>query len=254
MTTIDIASFDTPVGAGMSGVVFASEKYPNLVLKRMDMRICKEARRELAISQNIYNMYRQYILCNSKGRDPAICIPQQLMYVDGNNYCAIVMEKMKTISGKVWHIALSDAIAMKDREYGVNYSIPVGTGNPSRGFFASEASIAILTNIDSVIYRIGLLDGIMLFGAGVIPVDVEYILSPSQTEYDVCAIDFGLVTRHNYDDDAVEKYIDELDRSIYYVPVDKHRESFIRGLEDAAICFGSESFASSIIDKIREME
>jgi hypothetical protein len=43
--------------------------------------------------------------------------------------------------------------------------------------------------ISEIVYSIGLLDGIILFGAGYIPIDVEYILSQGK----VWAIDFGML-------------------------------------------------------------
>jgi hypothetical protein len=261
--SIDIGTFDTPIGAGMSGIVYTSALYPNLVVKRMNKDACVSARKEYDIASDIYEAYMRYRLCSSReDEDINICIPRVLEFQDNDSYCDILMEKVKPITftrngelyNSIIHISLSDAIREKDREYGIAYVVPVSGSNPSRGFFASEDTIASLIgedgDISTIIHDIGLLDGIILC-AGYIPKDVEYILTQRNGKWCVAAIDFGLVQRV---DDPVDAYIDELDTSIYYTPIDQYQDSFIQGLREASSCLCPDSdIIAEIITAIPNM-
>lgn len=252
---IDISTFNVPIGIGMSGITYGSEKYPLLALKRMTGSICDEAETEFERSVRIYDAYRLYTLCNETPI-PYLKVPQFLSFTRNEDSCDLLIERvLPTRDEQLWHLSLSDTIPMKDRTYGLSFS--GNSDGPLRGFFPSTSTLSAHLDdrlfLGDIVYRIGILDGILLFGAGYLPIDVEYVLDK---EDNVTALDFGLVVPNTYDDAAINTYIDSLDTSIYYIPIDEYRTNFLAGLRSAYNCFSpnKDEFLTTLVDRIESMD
>ena len=146
--------------------------------------------------------------------------------------------------GYAVHIAINGQLSVANRNK-ISYSNYIPRGY----FYDVDGILDIIEDsdltLDAITYRIGLLDGIAIFGARIAPIDAEYILVKNPN-LSVAMIDYGLfipldVTTDNYQ--TIAEFISNYqDDNLYYHPhsdaiPEKYRElcraAFIRGITQA---------------------
>lgn len=247
------------LGGGGYGVVKTGDELDDATaVKFLKSKMCPSAKKEYIVARKVYDAYKIFLNCK---KVPNFSVVKPYNFIqngnsacpDGKYSCALIMERLFSPidDGYAVHLALNGQIHWSSMNK-VLYS----NGVP-RGYFYGPIHVKELlsqgrglASLEQVTYRIGLLDGIVIFGAGMIPVDVEYILTVKNKEYYVSLIDVGLfvpldVSNTNVEDLAM--YISELqDNNLYYHPYSDAipsetsglcRDAFIQGINDAYGCF-----------------
>lgn len=252
--------FNIIIGGGGYGTIYGSKKHPDIVMKTINATFCDCARDEYLMHKKIYDAFTSSLICS---KIDYISIPEPYFFTEhirSHSYkknCNYFMEKLHLIDGHYIHICLNDTISKKDREWRREDDEDIGEDNPTRGFFASEEYIRDLLKryksklkIQDIIYRMGYLFSMMIFGASIYPIDVEYGLTTRENEIYISAIDFGIVIPLDFDvkdrvegntcnptDRSMEDIIDSIFSEIYYTPEPKYIDDYKRGVTDAFKCF-----------------
>lgn len=227
------------IGSGGFGNVTIDLINQNYIIKHINNN-CACAEYEFAIHQIIHRAFIYYIdHCADDVENPEldnIWIPTPSTFQKHNSIeCSYKMERLfyippsqyndiyalnnqyipmiKTInSPKFIHICLNqESCGNVSMELGIDRKKPIDDGNRSRGIFMIASDIQKLYKkydknisknnvIQHIVRQIGILYGIILFGAGMIPHDVEYGvgLKPGTNNIVIAAIDFGNCVPHNY--------------------------------------------------------
>ena len=80
-------SFEIPIGAGMTGITYASNKYTNLVLKMIHANDCIESEKEFLAGKNIYDAYMKCSLL----QESRIKVPFYIEFDLSHSGCSILM-------------------------------------------------------------------------------------------------------------------------------------------------------------------
>lgn len=266
---MDISSFNTIIASGGYGAIYISDKYNKYVYKKMYKHVTRKcAKYEYELHQKIYDSYLLYksdIKLNYNEKDN-IYIPKPIEYIDLEDEYGYIMEKINYIDSHFIHICLNSEIKYINKVVGKDRNKVVDDKNPPRGLYANHDMIMDkisnyisinneignaenIFNIDYIIKQIGILYGILLYGAGVIPFDVEYGIGIVNNEIIVTCIDYGMCIEHNYVDEyamidpnynldftralvknKLYQYIINTMDDEYYIPNDENIEYFIDGL------------------------
>lgn len=245
------------IGGGGYGVVKTGtdEESNKIAVKFLKAESCPSAKREFIINKKINNAFNIFQTFSNK---PYISIVETESYVDDDEgisslfNCAVVMKRLKSLypDGYAIHVSVNGQLSSSQMNKLV-YS-----GNAPRGYFYDTKHIidildkTNLTLVD-VVYRIGILVGVTIFGAYMVPVDAEYILTLDDNDMvQVTMIDYGMfesidVNPSNYKDVA-RRISDEQDDNLYYHPAtdaipdeyaDLCKVAFIKGFTEAYMCF-----------------
>lgn len=250
------------LGGGGYGVVKTGVDYPdNTIAVKFLKQGCNDAKKEYITNRKVYDAYKIFLRCHYVSN---ISVVKPYEFVNGstnivcgdNTYsCLLKMERLFSPmkDGYAVHIAINGQMHVSQ------LNKLVMSGNVPRGYFYDSDHILKLIkgsmSLADVTYRIGVLDGICIFGAHYAPIDAEYILTVNkEDELYVTMIDFGLFTplEVTYDTyKSVASYIsDAQDDNLYYHPhsdeipfefVDEARNAFIQGISDAYNCFKSNN-------------
>lgn len=243
-----LKKFNKSIGSGGFGKIIKHNSKPEVVKLLYNTSACSKAKVESLYHQQVYTSIQNFINYEAKhGRDWQINVPQPLCYydkpvtIDKTDYsCFYTMTYIKPIMGPYLHhvIFKQEYKHMIDKAVGRNYLEEVDDElNPARGFFAtqnyiennilSKLSNKIKQNIKSahdIAYRMGLLFGLVIFDAEIIPIDVEYTLTLSADEQsiDVTILDFGMVEQAQFDTKMLletqnHKRLDALAQSIIII-------------------------------------
>lgn len=258
--------YTNTVGGGGYGIVKTSNKSPynKNAVKFLYAGNCPSAKKEYIINKKLYNLWKIFLKCKNVGN---FSIVKPIDFVENNctvscdndqYQCAVIMERLIFPPGPEGTYAMHFAFNGVIPQNLINTLIVTSKGI-ARGYFfdqeiiqeyLNELNNEELSSIADVIYRIGLLEGICIFGQRMIPYDAEYILTVKDNEPYVTMIDFGKfyefnLTHDNYKDIA-ELISQAQEYNMYYHPYSDaiheadrflFKESFKKGMTDSFECF-----------------
>jgi hypothetical protein len=211
-----------------------------------------------------------------------------IRYEQHEFHCHLVMERLTPALRRpdLIHPVFYPDDRPLDRSYGRKFDERVDSRtNPSRGFFASSAWLhehvfagsegrgatswqanaadrQSLASVQDVAWAVGLAFGALVFGADLLPDDVEYVLAERDQRLVLGVIDFGLARPLQFDgrDEAtIHALALEINgcrcSDIYYPQVGTHGfRAFWAGFERAFGAFvqDSTSVKSAVMEQLRE--
>jgi hypothetical protein len=253
------------IGGGGYGIVKTGigDPYNKYAVKFLYASQCPSAKKEYISNKLIYSAYEIFMLHDPV---PGVSVVKPYDFTTSNctvncntdTYdCAVVMERLTSPLDYAVHLAFNGAISPSMMNK-IIYADKI-----PRGYFFDPQHIesmltgqTVITKLEDIIYRMGILDGISIFGARKIPVDAEYILTVSPTGLNVSMLDFGMfadlnVTPDNYQE--VAQYIsDQQELNLYYhpyseaIPADRQqscKNSYIEGFTKAYKRFDSDTYS-----------
>ncbi len=258
---IDLANTYTHViGGGGFGVVKTGNiaPYDKYAVKFLYASECPTAKQEYITNKFVHTAYEIFQQCNPV-KGVSVVNPYDYVMPNGiinhgtDHYdCAVTMERLVSpmSDGYAVHLAFNGVIIpsqLNQLRYAKN--IP-------RGYFFGPEYIQTLfgnyLTLEDITYRIGILDGITIFGAHKIPIDAEYILTIGKDSYTVTMIDFGLFSDINLSVPGLAEEISlAQENNLYYHPSSEaipyeHQESckraYISGFTDAYNCFNNVAY------------
>lgn len=259
-----VRTYEVVIGGGAFGLVKTGvgAPYDQYAVKFLYASQCPSAKKEYIVNKFLYSAYEIFERCNPVS---AVSIVKPYDYVSSgcvvncatDKYdCAVVMERLRSPRQYAVHLAFNGVIHPSM----LNKIIYVGANStgPPRGEFYDpqhiEAMIAqntgALRSLEDITYRMGILDGICIFGARKIPIDAEYLLTVSEDGFAVTMIDFGMfsdlnVTADNYAEVA-KTISDQQEYNLYYhpyseaIPEDRQESckiAYLQGFTEAFNCF-----------------
>lgn len=263
-----LQTYTEVLGGGGYGVVMGSELNPDYAIKFLYNSQCASAKKEYIKGREVYNALKIFISCND-GNDMGISVAKPVEFVQKEKCtlcdysCMLVMERVYSplfgINGQnenyASHIILNDSFPVNM----LNTLVLTKNGNP-RGYFYGPDFILQHTSLTLpyITYRIGLLEGISIFGAMIVPKDVEYLLTEKHGQIYITMVDFGMFYNVNSTTTA-EDISNEQEYNLYYhpyselIPVeyrDECRDAFIKGITDTFNCFEREDMKDIYDDLI----
>jgi hypothetical protein len=198
---VDVNNYTTILGSGGFGLV-VFDPIGNTVLKLMyDYKDCLVASEEFTRHKLVYNKYLEFITAYPQ---IPIYVAKPIAYRDSpitwrnRTYpCGYIMGKIDPIKTDLIHIVLKPGYESSiNKLIGRIYEDPVSETNPSRGFFGSCEWIEknVQVSCKDLAYEMGILFGICVFGAELIPIDAEYVLCNRNGKISVALLDFGMFT------------------------------------------------------------
>ena len=267
MNQLNLSKFTKTLGAGGFGIVKTGSSYPEneYAIKFLhSSEACGSAKKEFIIGKGIYDAFVTFRQCDPSVTQINIPEPIEFSDIKYNGYdCYVVMKRLFSAHEKgdyAIHLVFNDILPASQinklvmRHYGAT-----ATGdNSPRGYFYNMDKVREyldqypgkamdIETISDVVYRMGVLNGIIIFGARYIPHDVEYLLTYENGHYDVSVLDFGMatpinITEDNYDEIAKDiSQKQELD--VYFHPcsinpIDEQlKQRYIEGITVAYECF-----------------
>jgi len=250
-----LKNYPVALGAGGFGLVKTGNRPPfdGFAVKFMRREYCETAKKEYIINKKISMAFDIFLRCEPTSE---VTVVETLDFVNNCNYleesygCGVIMKRLISPSsdGYAIHIAINGQLNRSNRNK-IIYSNDIPRGY----FYDADRILDIIKGseltLDAITYRIGLLDGIAIFGARIAPIDAEYILVKNPN-LSVAMIDYGLfipldVTMNNYQ--TIAEYIStQQDNNLYYHPHSdaiprEYQEickiAFIRGITKAYECF-----------------
>lgn len=265
-----LEEYDTVIGGGGYGVV-KSKPQSNTAVKFLYRVECPGARREFVINRQVYSVLKTFLQCAAV---PYVHVVKPFGFVEGGNCvlekdcysCAFLMERLYFPLEFAVHAALNGNLPA-NRE---NKLVLTSKGNP-RGYFYTATKIKeLMRKIDrgvktlaDITLRIGLLDGLVIFGARMIPKDAEYVLNIKEGSLYVTMLDFGLFEDFNVHDGNVEQVAEAIvqaqEYNLYYTPFsdaipENEREAcriaFLHGLELAYDCLNKDDTYAALYTEL----
>jgi hypothetical protein len=208
---INLSNYDT-IGSGGFGLV-ARERGGDTVIKFFYKEgACLSAGEESALHRVVYAKISEI---DEKNPDLMVYTSKPIAFRNDNltfneQYfrCAYTMTYIPSVLDykQLVHIILKEDYSDNVNQIiGRNYGEPVSDKNPSRGFFATGSYIeknilrklpnkvkGPIKTINDVAFRMGVLCGTCIFGAKLIPIDAEYVLSVKDERLHVVVLDFGM--------------------------------------------------------------
>lgn len=253
------------IGGGGYGIVKTGigDPYDKYAVKFLYAAQCPSAKTEYITNKFIYSAYEIFTLHNpllgvSVVKPYDFTSSDCVVNCNSDKYdCAVVMERLISPLNYAVHLAFNGVI------HPSMLNTIIYAGKVPRGYFFDPEHIEsmlqgqkILSTLEDITYRMGILDGISIFGARKIPIDVEYILTVGSDGYNVTMIDFGFftdlnITSSNYQEVA-QNISDQQELNLYYHPYSdaipiNHRESckdaYIRGFTEAYNTFNTEIYS-----------
>jgi len=255
------------IGGGGFGIVKTGigDPYDKFAVKFLYAFNCPSAKKEYIANKIVYNAYEIFLKCDliqgvSVVKPYDFTVSNCKVNCNKDTYdCAVSMERLFSpmTDGYAVHIAFNGVVPPSQ----INKIIYAGIA--PRGHFYDPSHIRSLLNLynddylktlEDITYRIGLLEGICIFGARIIPKDAEYILTVKNNSLNVTMIDFGMFEDLNVNSNYIEvaNIISEAQEfNLYYHPYSEvipkdHKESckmaFINGFTEAYNCFNNFTY------------
>jgi hypothetical protein len=245
------------IGGGGFGEV-KTDATGQYAIKFLYARQCPSAKKEYLANRSVYSAYKSFLVCmqvsNVSVVKPLDFVEEDCQVVSCGNdryACAVIMERLTPWAGEyAMHLAFNGVVP----ETRINTLVLTNNGIP-RGYFYDPTYFLTHYNVgltlEDITYRIGLLDGITIFGARMNPVDAEYVLTNKNGIPTVTMLDFGMFTQINVTPDNVAFVADDISSAqmynLYYHPgysevipaehVESCKQAFIKGISDAFQCF-----------------
>ena len=258
-----VATYTKVIGAGGFGIVKTGigDPYENFAVKFLHASKCSSAKKEYIVNKFLYSAYEILTRCNPVS---GISIVKPYDYVSSkcivncnkDTYdCAVIMERLISPmpDGYAYHLAFNGVISPGQ------LNKIIYAGDVPRGYFFdpihTETMFAGQITLEDITYRIGILDGISIFGARMNPIDVEYILTVSEQGLAVTMLDFGMFGDINLTPTNVKEVAEEIstkqEYNLYYhpysdaIPQDRRescRFAYIKGFTEAFNCFENDNY------------
>lgn len=206
---LDVDKYTKVLGSGGFGLVVYNP-LDNIVMKLIykDSQ-CQEASVESGYHKQVYEKVKEWLKNHPLDQIDVIkphgFRDQAIVWNDQYFRCSYVMDLIKPIPGfsTLVHIILKEENKqLFNKELGRISTQPVSNTNPSRGFFATceyiteniltKVNSNMITSCDELARLLGILFGISIFGAKIIPKDAEYVLSYKNNQLTVTMLDFGM--------------------------------------------------------------
>ena len=254
------------IGGGGFGIVKTGEEppYEGIAVKFLYKDKCPNAKLEYLINKAIYSSFHALLKCQ---HFPNFSVVKPINFVEdgpvSNGFsCAVIMERLRFPINPEYaiHIAVNDIVPPS------KINTLIYADKVPRGYFydfdhieeiIKKHPFGSIKRMEDVIYRIGLLDGICIFGARILPRDAEYVLSIYNEVLFVTMIDFGMferidVTPANYEKIAYNISEAQDDNLYYYpategIPLERRNaciDAFMKGMSDAYNCLDISNDAS----------
>lgn len=165
------------LGAGGYGIVVTQQTSTLKLL--YDVNACQDLRAEADIQEA-----SRRVLQNSGVEVPQILsvFTEPVIFQNTTYLCGIDMERFPSpLKTEQVHIVLDGSTDSLNQSWGRTVRHPVSTNNPSRGFFASSATIQYMLEEDGssrTILDLAHTLGVALrrlLDAGIVPIDLEYV-------------------------------------------------------------------------------
>ncbi len=268
----NLEGYRKTIGSGGFGLIvkhISKNKVIKLIYKSEESK-CSDINVEFIFHTNIYKAFNNYLKNNL---DTQIDMPEPLSFSnkhvkfnDMSFSCFYAMTYLQPIENEyLHHIIIKPEYQKFDRVLGRNYNKSPSETNPARGFFASISTLSkllekvekdksSLKTVNDIVFNMGLLYAIQIFGAEYTPKDVEYVLSKNKdNKICVSILDFGMVFKirfgYNYLspklriktlDHFADELIDVIQDMDLYFPYSDDKEyykDFIKGFSKGAIFF-----------------
>lgn len=258
MTTINPEDFTEIIGGGGYGTIIKSNS-GDIIGKFLNRNgQCGASKIEFEKHLKIYNAFETAIAASDYDQ---FCISKPIAFntntttVLGTEYsCYYLMTLINPIDQNgLYHIVSQEEYApTMNKVIGRRASEPISDNNPSRGFFATKSYIndkllpgnGNLQTFTDVLRYMGFAFGTILFGAELLPIDVEYLLGKQNEKLCFTVLDFGLVVPVNFNNDPTKianQIIDNiLDIEIYYPSDEDDIQIVKQGITDAYNIFASQ--------------
>ena len=256
------------IGGGGFGIVKTGvgDPYDKFAVKFLYASQCPSAKKEFITNKFVYSAYEIFIL-NNPVKALSVVKPYNftssncIVNCNADNYdCAVVMERLISPLDYAVHLAFNGVIHPSM----MNKIIYVGNNpkNVPRGYFFGPEYVEsmikdqkIINKLEDITYRMGILDGISIFGARKIPIDVEYILTVGPDGYTVTMLDFGMFADININSDNYQEIAqnisDQQELNLYYhphsdaIPLNNRqscKDSYIQGFTEAFRAFDTNLY------------
>jgi hypothetical protein len=234
---LDVEKYEV-IGSGGFGLI-AKSPDKNTVMKFFYLETaCINAKEESELHRLVY---AKILEIEKKYPDLMIYTSVPIAYrnspltFQGDQFrCAYEMSYIPSIPNynELVHIILKEEYKDKlNKVVGRNYNQTPGKKNPARGFFATGSYIeknilpvlpdrvkGEIRTLPDLVYRSGILCGICIFGAQLVPTDAEYVLSIRNDKLHVAILDFGMFQHMNLENFIDVKHkVKILDKYVYEI-------------------------------------
>lgn len=253
------------IGGGGFGIVKTgnTDPYDKYAVKFLYASECPTANKEFITNKFVHSAFEIFKQCNPV---KAVSVVEPYNYIMSNDFikhgtnhydCALTMERLVSpmSDGYAVHLAFNGVIIPSQLN-----QLKYAKDAPRGYFFGPEyiqnliVNQPIISTLEAITYRIGILDGITIFGAHKIPIDAEYILTIGDDGYTITMLDFGLFSNINLSSPGLAEEISlAQEYNLYYHPSSdsipyNHKESckqaYIQGFTDAYYCFNNTAYQS----------
>jgi hypothetical protein len=238
------------IGGGGYGVVRTGTEPPHdrEAVKFLYKGECPSAKKEYILNKRVYGAYKVFRMCSGNTAPIAVVKPLNFIENGGGEYsCALVMQRLIFDRDYAIHPALNGVVPLNQ----LNKLALTSRGQP-RGYYLDPTETSKYLPLAQVTYCIGLLDAIAIFGAKLIPVDAEYVITK---ERKIAMLDFGMFKDLTVSQDNIQEVAEEISRAqeynLYYHPYselvgDECKRTFLLGFTEGYLCFnnGNEIYTS----------
>ena len=252
------------IAAGGYGIIVSDSKTVTKLHHKGSS--CKDGQKEYFMSRRVHNALKG-VHC--------VTTPQPLGYsmqsleFDGQTFmCSFSMQRIRGIKIGRREMLVHATLSRPgyDQELGQNQNMPVGPGNPTRGWHAGEDRLQARAGVapGKVAQRMGAAIVHMVIDAHIYPFDVEYLVGEKQS---LVVLDFGLaepIPKEDFKDMGalVQKLFEDgnsaqtamgIAYDIYYPsPDSKYVGDFLRGMEAAAKNSSMPAKAQKLVAYVRD--
>lgn len=226
------------IGRGGTGIIYANDRYPNVVIKESDINIiCGSWRREHQTIINIHKNYNQ--ICEN------VDIIKSLDFIRENTKCYTMLERIYRPDNQLNKLAIQ--VYFGEDDY---YSLVRG-----RGLYLGLKQIREWLTDNEIIETIKCLGktiGFLHYRLRFDGIDVEYIFGHKFNESNkVYLIDFDKVSYiEKYDDITIDNLYWSLDSESYFPKPDSlYYEEFKNSYISIAKTYRKESIANKVIER-----
>jgi len=250
------------IGSGGFGKIIYNKDEDKVIKLIYTLEDCFIGEIEYKKHLAVYQKIKQLLSFN---KNLQLSTPQPLgflnnkLHFENQDYgCGYIMRyvpHLDIIDGLIHIIFKSEHKKIFNRLVGRKYNQEISKDNPSRGFFADidyiEDNILPripqrfrnnLNNGNDLAFHMGVLYGTCIFGAKMIPIDAEYVLSFYNNQLTVTLLDYGMFSELIYDEKEFESsryQIEEIDLYFPYPDDDRksYYEHFQKGILSSALFF-----------------
>jgi hypothetical protein len=265
---MDHSQYPIVIGAGGYGVVRTGTYPPHSeqAMKYLYKQECPSAKKEFMVHKRIYDAWTTYVTISRKeGHSDRSIVPEPLDYTENESGCKILTERLFTVHPRgdfLVHIALAGNTPPSLQNRLIPTRFDVESTELNRGYFFDEEHIRLLVeprlHMEDVVYNIGLLTGIIIFGAHYDPYDCEFVLCEKYQQLFVAVIDFGKAEPIlSFNDKTAYTIASHIDLDLYYSPGSGNfNDMYYKGIMDAYRVFedtNSFMFYKSVMQALRNL-